>query len=68
MHETLPVPVLMYGSETMLWREERFRLKGVQMNNLRGLLLLKSNPSRQHAKVLYRWGVRKDGIVPLMHG
>ena len=33
------MPVLMYGSETMLWREkERFRMKAVQMDNLRGLL------------------------------
>ena len=29
----------MYGNETMIWREkERFRIKVVQMNNLRGLL------------------------------
>ena len=39
LHETLLVPVLMYGSETMLWREkERSRVKDVQMDNLRGLL------------------------------
>ena len=39
MHETLLVPALMYGSETMLWEEkERSRVRAVQMNNLRGLL------------------------------
>ena len=39
LHETLLVPVLMYGSETMLWREkERTRIRAVQMDNLRGLL------------------------------
>ena len=33
------VPVLTYGSETMIWREkERSRVRAVQMDNLRGLL------------------------------
>ena len=36
LHETLLVPVLMYGSETMLWKEkERCRVRAVQMDNLR---------------------------------
>ena len=41
LHETLLVPVLilMYGSETMLWKEkERSKVKAVQMDNLKGLL------------------------------
>ena len=39
LHETLLVPVLLYDSETMLWKEkERSRLRAVQMDNLRGLL------------------------------
>ena len=39
LHETLLVPVLMYGSDSMIWREkERSRAKAVQMDNLRGLL------------------------------
>ena len=39
LHETLLVPVLMYGSETMLWKEEeRSRIRAVQMDNLRGLI------------------------------
>ena len=38
-HETLLVPVLIYGSEIMLRREkERSRVRAVQMGNLRGLL------------------------------
>ena len=38
-HETLLIPVLMYGRETMLWKEkERSRIRAVQMDNLRGLL------------------------------
>ena len=39
LHETLVFPVLMYGSETMLWKErERSRVRAVQMDNFRGLL------------------------------
>ena len=39
MNETLLVPVVMYGSETMLSKEkERSRVWAVQMDNLRGLL------------------------------
>ena len=38
LHETLLVLVLMYGSETMLWKEERYRISAVQMDNLRGVL------------------------------
>ena len=39
LHEILLVPVLMYGNETMSWKEkERSRIRAVQMYNLRGLL------------------------------
>ena len=32
------MPVLWYGSETMIWREkERSRIRAVQMDNLRSL-------------------------------
>ena len=42
LHETLLVPVLMYGSETMVWNnKERSRNKAVQMDNLRGLLIIR---------------------------
>ena len=37
LRETLAVPVLTYGSETILWKE-RSRIRAVQMNNLRGFL------------------------------
>ena len=37
LHETLLVPVLMYGSETMLWKEnDRSSIRVVKMNNQRG--------------------------------
>ena len=39
LHETLLVPVLMYSSETMLWKEkERYRARTVQMDKLKGFL------------------------------
>ena len=39
LNESLMVPVLTYGSETVLWREkERSRIMVAQMDNLRGLL------------------------------
>ena len=38
LHETLLVPVLMYGREKMSWKEERSRIRGVQMENCRGSL------------------------------
>ena len=40
LHESLLMPVLTWGRETVIWREkERSRIRAVQMNNLRGLLL-----------------------------
>ena len=34
LHESLLVPVLTYGSETMIWREERSRIRAVQTDKL----------------------------------
>ena len=36
--ETLLVSALMYSSETMIWKEERHRVRAVQMDNLGGFL------------------------------
>ena len=48
LHETFLVPVFIYSSETMLWKEkERSRVRAVQMDNLRGLV-----------------GIRRMDIVP----
>ena len=38
LHESLVLPVLMYSSETMIWRS---RIRAVQMDNLRGLLVIR---------------------------
>ena len=32
------IAILMYSSETMFWKEERSRVRAVQMDNLRGFL------------------------------
>ena len=57
-HETLLVPVLMYGSETMLWEEkERSRVRTVQ--NLRGLLGIRKMGRVSNARIRKLCGVRK---------
>ena len=39
LHETLLMPVLMYGNKTMLpFEKKRSRIRAVQMDNFRGLL------------------------------
>ena len=43
LHVSLLVPVLQYGSETMIWRKERCRIRAVYMDNLRGLLGYQEN-------------------------
>ena len=52
LHETLLVPVLMYDSETMLWKEkERSRIRAVQMDNLRGLLGIRKMDRVPNARI-----------------
>ena len=42
MTESLLVPVLMYSSETIIWKEkERSRIRAVQVDNLRSLLVIR---------------------------
>ena len=59
LHETLLAPVLMYGSETMLWKEERSRIKAVQMDNLRGLLGIRRMDTVLNARIRELCGVKK---------
>ena len=60
LHETLLVPVLMYDSETMLWREkERSRVRAVQMENLRGLLGIRRMDRVPNIQIRELCGVRK---------
>ena len=72
LHETLLVTVLMYGSETMLWKEkERSRIRAVQMDNLRGLLGIRSIDRVPNARIRELCGVTKgideniDGVLRL---
>ena len=37
LQEALVMPVLVYGNQTMIWKE-RSRIKAVQVDNLRGFL------------------------------
>ena len=60
LHETLLVTFLMYGSETMLWKEEeRSRIRVVQMDNLRGLLGIRRMNRVPNAKIRELCQVKK---------
>ena len=60
LHETLLLPVLMYGNETMLWSEkERSRMRAVQVDNLRRLLGIRRLDRVPNARVRELCGVRK---------
>ena len=52
LHETLLIPVLMYGIETMLWKEkERSRIRAVQMDNHKGLLGIRKMDRVPNARI-----------------
>ena len=52
LQEPLFVPVLMYGSKTMIWKEkERFRIRDVQMETLRSLLGIRKMDKFQNAQI-----------------
>ena len=60
LHETLLVPVLMYGREPMLWKEkERSKIRAVQMDNLRGLLGIRRMDRGLNARIRELCGVKK---------
>ena len=49
LHEILLVPVLLYSNETMIWQEkENFRLRSVQVENLKILLDIKRMDSPEY--------------------
>ena len=58
LHEILFVPVLMYGIETMLWKE-RSRVRAVQIDNLRGLLGIRKMDRIPNTRIRELSGVRK---------
>ena len=55
-HETLLVPVLMYGNETMLWKE-RSRIRIIQIDDLR--CLFRRRDKVPHARIRELCGVTK---------
>ena len=59
-HETFLLSVLMYGSETILWKEkERSRINVVQMGNLRGLLGIRRFDRIPKERIRELCGVKK---------
>ena len=58
LHESLLVPVLTYGSEARIWREEeRSRIRVVQTDNLRGLLGIRRMDKAPNARIRQLCGV-----------
>ena len=60
LHETLLVPVLMEGSEIMLWKEkERSRIRAIQVENFRGVLGIRKMDRVQNARIGELCGAKK---------
>ena len=59
LHEILLLPVLMYGSETMLWKEEISIIMAVQMDNIRGLLGIRRMDRVPNARKRELCGMKK---------
>ena len=60
LHEGLLVPVLLYDSETMTWREkDSSRIMAMQMDNLRGLIGIRRMNRVPSARIRELCGVAK---------
>ena len=60
LHESLLVHVLAFGSETIIWRKkEKFRIRAVHMESLRGLLGIRRMDKVQNARIRHFCGVTK---------
>ena len=54
------MPVFMYGSETVIWKEkERSRIRAVEMDNLRGLLGIRRMDGIPNSQIRELCGVMK---------
>ena len=52
LYEKLLVPILMYGSKIILWKEkERSRIRAEQMDNFRGLLDIRRMDRAPNARI-----------------
>ena len=59
-HEILLVPVPMYSSDTILWKEkERSRINFVQMDNTRGLVVIRRMDIVPNTRISELCGVKK---------
>ena len=58
----------MYGSETMIWKEKRYRIRGVQMDILRGLQRIKRIDKIENALIRELCGVMKGLMKVLPDG
>ena len=72
LHETLLMPVLIYGSETLIWKEkESSRIKAVQIDNLRSLPGIKRMFTVSNAWIRELCTVTKgvvEGIMKMFSG
>ena len=60
LHETLLVSLLMYGSGTMIWKkEERSRIRAVQMDKIRSLLGIRRMDRVPNARIRELCGMAK---------
>ena len=60
LHESLLVPALTYGSETMIWMEkEWYRIRAAHMDNLRGFLGIRKMDRVPNARIRELCGVTK---------
>ena len=63
LHESMLVPVLMYGSEVTVWCEKnRSRIQAVQMDNLRGVLGVRKTDKMRNEYIREMCGVVK-GVI-----
>ena len=66
LHETLLVLVLTYGSDSMLWKKKRSKIKAVKMDNLRGWLGIRRMDRVSNAQLRELYGVTKgvdEGVL-----
>ena len=61
------MPVLMYGSETIIWKEmQRSRIRAGQMDNIRSLLGIRRVNKDQNTRIMELCGVTKRIVKGLM--
>ena len=62
------MPILLYGSKAMIWREkERSRIRVVQMDNLRGLLVIRRMDRVPIVRIGELCGVAKEVDESVLH-